>query len=154
MLTLTTPVTGALQTGFTAPTYTIAADNPPPNVAGRQYAVTALGGTQAGVDVSTSSRPFTILLNRPQVINLPPTVVNGVASGPIKRNNFDILARKGLTAVVGLPSQIGILRIRLEVPAGADINDSSGVRALCSLGMGALTQLAANYADTAISGVV
>jgi hypothetical protein len=154
MFTLTSPVTGALQTGFTAPTYTITADNPPPNVAGRQYAVTALGGTQVGVDVSTSSRPFTILLNRPQQLALPPTVINGIASGPIRRNNFDILVRKGVTAVVGIPSQIAIFRGRLEVPAGADVNDAPGLRGLCSLAQGALAQLAANFADTAITGVV
>ncbi len=153
-LALTSPVTGALQTGFTAPTYTITADTPPPNVAGRQYVVTALGGTQASVDVSSGSRPFTILLYRPQNIFLPPTVVNGVASGPIKRNNFNITCRKGMTAVVNLPAQIGILRIQLELPAGADVVDAPNVRALCSLGMGALTQLAANFADSAISGSV
>jgi hypothetical protein len=154
MFTLTTPVTGANQTGFSSPAYVHAVDNPPPNVAGRQYAVTALTGTQVGVDVSSSSRPFTILLNRPQQLALPPTVINGVASGPIKRNNFDILVRKGVTAVVGLPSQVAILRMRLEVPAGADINDAPNLRALCSFGQGALAQLAANLADTAITGVV
>lgn len=154
MFTLTSPITGANQTGFTTPGYVVTADQTPPNVAGRQYAVTAINGTQPGVDVSTSSRPFTILLNRPQQLALPPTVVNGMASGPIRRNNFDVLARKGVTAVVGLPSQIAIFRGRLEVPAGADVNDAPGIRGLCSLVQGAMAQLAANFADTAITGVV
>lgn len=153
MFTLTTPVTGALQTGFTAPTYTIVADTPPPNVAGKQYAVTALGGTQAGVDVSSASRPFTILLNRPAQVFLPPSVSNGVASGPVKRNNYDITVRKGVTAVVGLPSNVAIGRIRLEVPAGSDVNDPANLRALCSLMQGALTQLAAELANTLVTGV-
>lgn len=49
-ISLTTPVTGAAQTGLTSPTYTHVVDTPP-NAYTKQYAVTALGGTQTGVDV-------------------------------------------------------------------------------------------------------
>lgn len=43
-MNLTTPLTGAAQTGFTAPTYTLTLDvNPAQNA--KQWAVTALGGT-------------------------------------------------------------------------------------------------------------
>jgi stage V sporulation protein SpoVS len=153
-LALTTPITGLLQTGQTAPTYTIAADQPPPNVAGRQFVVTALGGTQTGVDASSSSRPFTILLYRPSQLALPPTVVNGVLSGPIKRNNFVIISRKGVTAVTGAPSQVAIIRTQIEIPAGADVVDAPNVRALIAMHFGAGTQLAANLGDSVISGSV
>lgn len=46
--TLTSPITGAAQTGFTTPTYTHVSDVAP-EANGRQVAVTALGGTQTNV---------------------------------------------------------------------------------------------------------
>lgn len=55
---LTTPVTGQPQTGFTSPTFTIAADTPPA-VNAKQYVITALGGTQTGASASLVSSPFT-----------------------------------------------------------------------------------------------
>lgn len=48
-IALSSPVTGGAQTGFTSPTYTLTADTPPAGSGGKQYAATALGGTQAGV---------------------------------------------------------------------------------------------------------
>jgi hypothetical protein len=66
---LTSPITGGAQTGFTSPTYTIAVDSSPNGQAGKQYAVTAIGGTQTGVDTSSSpSNPFTVNLVRPAVL--------------------------------------------------------------------------------------
>jgi len=71
------PVTGAPITGFTSPTYTLIADTAP-DVNGKAYAVSALGGTQAGVVVSSSSYPFTLLFTRPKVIRqLPALGLNG-----------------------------------------------------------------------------
>ena len=59
-ISLTSPITGAAVTGLTSPTYTVAVDTPP-NTWSKQWAVTALGGTQTGVDTSSSaSRPFTL----------------------------------------------------------------------------------------------
>jgi len=55
----TTPVTGGAQTGFTAPTYTLSVDTAP-DINGKQHAVTALGGTQAGVTSHSVSNPFTV----------------------------------------------------------------------------------------------
>lgn len=50
-------LTGAEQTGFTSPTYTTAADNAP-DFNAKQVAVTAVGGTQAGVTAHSVSSPF------------------------------------------------------------------------------------------------
>jgi hypothetical protein len=58
-IALTTPITGTAQTGFTAPTYTIAADTAPV-INSKQWVVTALGGTQTGASASLVSSPFTI----------------------------------------------------------------------------------------------
>lgn len=56
--TLTSPITGAAQTGFTSPTYTLTSDLAPDNN-GKQVAVTALGGTQVGVTTHSVAAPFT-----------------------------------------------------------------------------------------------
>jgi len=73
-LALSSPVNGGAQTGFTSPTYTIVVDTAPTN-SGKQYAVSAIGGTQVGVDASsTPSRPFTITLSRPAVLRTLPAV--------------------------------------------------------------------------------
>jgi hypothetical protein len=64
--TLTSPITGAAQTGLTAPTYTHTPDVAPA-ASGRQVAVTALGGTQTGVLAHTVSSPFTLTFFKPSV---------------------------------------------------------------------------------------
>jgi len=66
---LTSPVTGASQTGFTAPTYTLTVDTAP-DVNAKQWAVTALGGTQAGVSSHSVASPFTVTMFRPKVLRL------------------------------------------------------------------------------------
>jgi len=65
-ISYTNPVTGAAQTGLTSPTYTLVADIAP-DVNGRQWAVSALGGTQTGVRTHSASDPFTITVMRPKV---------------------------------------------------------------------------------------
>lgn len=65
-INVTTPITGGAQTGFTAPTYTNAADLSP-DINAKQYAVTGLGGTQAGVTAHAASSPFLITYYRPKV---------------------------------------------------------------------------------------
>lgn len=154
-LTLSSPVTGGAQTGFTSPTYTIVADTPPTS-AGKQYAVSALGGTQTGVDSSsTPSRPFTITLSRPQVLRGLGVVdpVTGVLRS-VPRNAYKILVRKGVTPLSGQASVPMQIRTEIEVPAGADAADPANVRAALSLMIGALNQISASIGDTAVTGVI
>jgi hypothetical protein len=100
--TLTSPITGGAQTGFTSPTYTIATDTAPSNT-GKQYAVSAIGGTQTGVDAASSpSRPFTVTLSRPAVLRQLPAVdpLTGVLRN-VPKNSYKILVRKGVTPLAG-----------------------------------------------------
>lgn len=154
-LTLTSPVTGGAQTGFTSPTYTLAVDTAPTS-SGKQYAVTALGGTQTGVDSSSSpSRPFTITLQRPPVLRGAPAVnaVTGLL-GSVPRNTYKVIVRKGVTVVAGQAPQIAIATVNLDIPAGADSADAPNVRALLSLLIGAMSSISAGIGDTAVSGVI
>jgi hypothetical protein len=153
--TVTSPVTGGAQTGFTAPTYTIAVDTPPTS-AGKQYAVTAIGGTQAGVDAASSpSRPFTITLERPQVLKTLGVVdpVTGVLRS-VPMNTYKIRVRKGVTPLSGQSARVLQALCTLDIPAGADVADAANIRAAMSLLIGALTQISASAGDTLVTGVI
>jgi len=149
-----TPVTGGAQTGLTAPTYTIASDVAP-DVNGKQYAVTALGGTQTGVTAHSVSSPFTITYFRPKVFKALQTV--DPVTGQLRSVPFNvhkIITRKGVTPLAG--QSVSTLRCTtiLEVPAGADLADNLSVRAALSLHIGTLWAQSAGIGDTVVSGVV
>lgn len=152
MLTITSPVTGGAQTGFTGPTYTFVADTAPDSN-GKQFAVSNLGGTQAGVDVSSVSRPFTVTWIRPKVLKTlgAQNPVTGVISN-VPRNVYKLITRKGVTVLAGQPSQTMLVTTTIEVPAGSDAADPSNVRAALSAHAGALNQQSAGLGDTATSG--
>lgn len=153
-LALSTPVTGGAQTGLTSPTYTLSTDAAPTNT-GKQYAVSALGGTQAGVDTSSSpSRPFTITLSKPPVLRGAPAVnqVTGLL-GSVPRNTYKIIGRKGVTVVSGQAPQVMNVTVTIDVPAGADSADAANVRALLSLVIGSMNQVSAGIGDTCVTGI-
>lgn len=153
--TVSSPVTGSAQTGLTSPTYTIVADTAPTS-AGKQYAVTALGGTQTGVDsTSTPSRPFTVTLSRPPVLRALGVVdpVTGVLRS-VPRNTYKVLTRKGVTPLTGQASVPSQIRTECEIPAGADSVDAPNIRAALSFHIGVLNQISASMGDTLVTGVI
>jgi len=153
--TLTSPVTGGAQTGFTTPAYTLATDTAPSNT-GKQYAVSGITGTQAGVDSSSSpTRPFTITLSRPPVLRQIPSLnsVTGIL-GNVPRNVYKINARKGVTCLSGQTPQVASANLEISIPAGADANDAPNVRAMLSLMIGAINSISASIGDTSVTGVI
>lgn len=154
-MSISSPVTGGAQTGLTSPTYTVATDTPP-NAFSKQYAVTALGGTQAGVDTSSSaSRPFTVTVARPAALRQlsPVDAVTGILRN-VPRNTYKVITRKGVTPLSGQSAQVMLITTTIEVPAGADLADAPNVRAALSLHNGAIAQISAGMGDTAVSGVL
>jgi hypothetical protein len=151
---VTSPVTGSAQTGFTAPTYTVVADTPP-NAYSKQWAVTALGGTQANVDVHGASKPFTVTFSRPAQVRSAPVVnpVTGVM-GNSPRNVYTALVRKGVAPGVSQNPQVMTLRCDLSVVAGADLVEPEDIRAALSLLIGSLTQQSAGLGDTLITNLL
>lgn len=149
----TTPVTGAAQTGFTAPTYTLS-DDVAPDVTGKQKAVTALGGTQTGVTTHSATNPFTTTFFRPRVFKTVgvPNPTTGVISS-VPYNVYKHITRKGVTPAANqAPKPMRISSI-FEVPAGSDTYDSANVRAACSLHIGIQSQQSAGLGDTLCSGL-
>lgn len=150
---LTTPITGTAQTGFTAPTYTLTSDVYP-GVNGKQWAVTALGGTQAGVRTHSVSDPFTISGGRPTSLRSLPAVNGNGGYSSVPRNTYFVITRKGVNVAANQPSITALISTKAEIPAGADAYDSVNVRAAVSAHIGALSQQSAGLGDMFASGVL
>jgi hypothetical protein len=150
---LSSPVTGGAQTGLTSPTYTLTADVGP-NAYSRQYAITALGGTQTNVRTHSQSDPFTITAQRPAQAVGVPVVASGATLGKVGRNEHIVRTRKGVVCVVGQNPQICIIETRISVPAGADVNDAVNLRAALSLHVGALWANSSGEGDTVVTGIL
>lgn len=150
----TSPVAGAVETGFTSPTYTLTSDTPPDS-ATKQYAITALGGTQAGVTAHSVASPFTVNMSRPKtlrVLGTPNPVTGVIASVP--RNTYQLLTRKGVLPLAGQPYTTMLVRTTIEVPAGADLADLPNVKAAQSCHIGVLWESSNDIGDVTGTGVL
>ena len=157
MISLTSPITGQAQTGLTSPTYTTTIDYSPPNVPGKQQAVTALGGTQTGVTTHTVASPFTINFTKPsvlRVLGLPNPITGKLSPRDVPRNVYKVITRKGVTVLSGQAIVPMVITTTIEVPAGADTVDPLNVRAALSLHGGAIQQQSANLGETITTGVL
>lgn len=90
------PVTGAAVSGLTNPTYTLVTDVAP-SINGKQYAVSALGGTQTNVDINTVSKPFTMSFFRPAQLKVLPQAnpVTGIVKN-VLFNIYKLIICKGV----------------------------------------------------------
>lgn len=147
------PVTGATVPGFTSPTYTLTTDVAP-DQSGKQVAITALGGTQAGVTAHNVSSPFTLTFFKPKSMKIlgQPNPVTGVISR-VDKNTYRVLIRKGVSPLAGQPTQVASIDMTINIPAGSDTADPSNVKAMLSLAIGVLTQQSSGLADTSLTGI-
>jgi hypothetical protein len=153
-VTFTSPITGAAQTGFTAPTYTHVSDFAP-DFNGRQVAVTALGGTQTGATTHSGSSPFTLNVVRPKVMKPlgKANPVTGVIAN-VPKNTYKFIVRKGMLPLAGQSPAIGIFSLVMDIPAGADVTSPSEIRAALSCLFGAVTQQSAGFGDTLVTSIL
>jgi hypothetical protein len=150
----TTPITGSTQTGLTSPTYTILADaNPDTN--GKQYYVSALGGTQSGVLAHSVAAPFTLAMFRPKALKslAPVNPVTGVLRN-VPMNTYKVNTRKGLLPLAGQSYKTGMITSVLDIPAGADLADPLSVRAMISAHIGLLTQISDALGTSVLTGTL
>lgn len=148
---LSSPVTGAAVTGLTSPTYTVVADSVPGLT--KSYYVSALGGTQAGVNAHTIGKPFTTSFKVPPTLFTPGVAdASGVLRSPVRRNVYTHITRKGAVPVVGQAPRICMIRTTIEVEAGAETVDPSELFAMLSLHYGSGTQQLNGIRDTVLTG--
>lgn len=152
-ISLSSPITGAAQTGFTSPAYTIVADVAP-SQNGKQYAVTSLSGTQAGVTPHTATSPFTISFFRPQQIKLLPPLGNNGQYPSVPVNQYKLIGRKGVTPAAGQPDRVAQATLIIDVPAGSETYDPAELRGLLSALIGAANQISAGIGDTVVTNVM
>jgi len=149
-----TPVTGAAVTGLTTPTYTLTTDVAP-SINGKQYAVTALGGTQTGVDVNTVSKPFSITFFRPMNLRVLPQAnpVTGVIKN-VPLNSYKLITRKGVAPAANQNPITARITTIIDVPAGSDTYEPEDLRAMISAHFGVGWAQASGIADTILSGII
>lgn len=146
------PVTGTAQTGFTSPTYTLSADTAP-SANGKQFAITALGGTQAGVTTTGASTPFTLSFFKPAVLKTRTLDSDGkVTAAPM--NVYKQITRKSVTCDFAGSTRVMLITTSIEVPAGSELVDNADVRAALSCHIGALSNTSAGIGDTVVNGVL
>lgn len=154
-INVTTPVTGAPQSGFTTPAFVVTADVPPPGNPGEQVAVTGLTGTMVGVTTHSVASPFTSNITRPanpRVLGLPNPVTGAVKDVPL--NTYTIVTRKGVTVLAGQPIRTMVAKTVVEVPAGADLADPANVRACLSMHFGVIAQQSSGFGDLTINAIL
>lgn len=151
---LTSPITGSAQTNLTTPTYTLTSDIAPDSN-GRQYAVTALGGTQTGVSTHSVAAPFTLTVVRPKVLKQlgKANPVTGIINN-VPKNTYKFIGRKGVLPLAGQPYQVAVFTLTADIPAGADLASPAEIRAMWSAFIGALSQQSAGFGDTSVLGIL
>jgi hypothetical protein len=125
-----------------------------PDSNGVARAVTTLGGTQTGVEVSSPSNPFTLLATRPKVLKTLPALQANGQLGSVPMNTWYVSVRKGVDVLAGQPKRVMVARLQIDVPAGADTADPESVRAALSLLIGALWEQSNEHGDAIITGVL
>lgn len=150
----TSPLTGAAQVDLTSPTYTLTSDTPP-NAHSVQWAVTALGGTQTGVDAHSVSSPFTLTIERPATFKRlgTPNPTTGVISN-VPNNVYVVRTRKGVEPDTDQPERVAMAETRIPVPAGSDLNDNVALQAMLSAHIGLLTDVSSALGDLVQDGVL
>lgn len=154
-ISLTSPITGLAQTGLTSPTYTNVVDTPPaPNA--KQWAITALGGTQTGVEAHAADLPFTFTAFKPLAFKgLGAANPSNGWYYSVPRNVYKIITRKGtvINTATGQTSP-AVITTTIDLPAGCTVADPESVRAALSAHFGGLSQQSAGIGDTVTSGVL
>lgn len=154
MFSPTSPLTGAAITGLTSPTYTLVSDIAP-TVNGKQWAISALGGTQTGVDANSVSKPFTLSFFRPVTLRTLPQanpVTGVIKSVPV--NTYKVITRKGAIPAANQMNQVARVYTIIEVPAGVDTQEPEEIKAMLSAHIGALNNQAQGISDTVLTGVM
>lgn len=148
------PITGAPGTGLTSPTYTVTADAPPaPN--SKQWYVSALGGTQTGVTVSSVDKPFTFTVYKPQTFRrlIAVNPVTGVLPS-VGRNVHTLLTRKGALPLAGQQSQLILIKTEVSIPVGCEANDFPALAAAMSGHIGLLWDQSNEWGDALAAGSI
>lgn len=145
--------TGAAQTGLTSPTYTWVTDLAP-DANSKQWAVSALGGTQTNVRVHTAGDPFTVTIRRSPYRALPARNPVTGSYGNVPMNKIELLGRKGVYIDSDNTIRAAQIRLAIELPAGSESADAINIRALLSNFFGIIAEESSDLGDTYVTGII
>lgn len=121
---------------------------------GKQYAVTAVGGTGNTPRVHGSGDPFTATYFKvASYKTLGPLNAAGFPSR-VPRNVDKWVFRKGVIPHTSLAAQPAIITVTIDRPAGTESNNPIDMRALLSFAYGVLSQQSSGNGDTVIAGTL
>lgn len=152
-LSLSSPVTGAAQTGLTTPGFVIVADTPPA-INMKQWVVSSIAGTQPGVLAHTLSSPFFLSVTKPLQTKMLGTV--NPSTGLLRAvpmNTYVVQEHKGVIHYAGQPASKVRYRLIIDAPAGSDTADPNSVRSGLSFFIGSVSQISAALGDLIVTGV-
>lgn len=150
---LVSPITGAAVTGLTSPTYTVVAGRAP-DMATELWAVSALGGTQAGVTANSPSSPFWLSWRAPKQWRYAGIPDNAGVLRNVPYNVWNIDVRKGMLPLAGQAPLPAYIKMQVGFPAGADLADPLSMKAMWSFTTGALWAGASDQAISFVSGIL
>lgn len=154
-INVTSPITGSAQTGFTSPSFTVAADQSP-SLNGKQVIVTAVGGTGlTNVRAHSASAPFTSAFFKPvsyKQLGAVNPVTGALRAVPI--NTSKHITRHGVSPLSGQPYSVANITTGYNVPAGSDVADPDNIRGMVSLDHGYKAQQSASIGDALVSGSI
>lgn len=154
MINLTSPVTGIAVTGLTSPTYTVVQDQPPDANVSKRWLVTAAGGTQPGVTTHSISSPFSITFWRPKVLRLLGLANSAGVIASVPKNTYKQVGIKGVTPAANQQPATAVLRIEMDIPAGAETYDAVNIAAWLSANFGAFNQQVTGIQDSFKTGTI
>lgn len=156
-LQLTSPLSGVAQTGQTSPTFTLTADTAP-DTNGKQWVVSALGGTQGNASANTVGFPFVITLWRPKVWKAFTGAIASLVgfNRSVPRNEWTYKTIKGVAvnSVGGI--SIAEIETRVRIPVGAftSSNGPDDLKSLHACHLGMLTQTGSQFYDNEAAGTL
>lgn len=152
---LTSPLTGAAQTGLTSPTFTLL-DDTAPSSNGKQMYVSAVGGTQIGVEENSISRPFTLTMFKPANIKVPTAGILEAAGliTNVPKNTNKVKTRKSVS--VNAVGGYGLLDITttFDIPVNSPESDLVSIKSAISAHIGALQQDLDQWYSAILSGAL
>jgi hypothetical protein len=122
---------------------------------GKQFVVTALGGTQTDVSIHSVASPFLVSFTRPATFK-PLSLVNPSTGRltSIPRNAWKMIFMKGATPLAGQASVPILARVEFLIPAGVDAADPNEIRAFMSFMGGLFNNQANGMSASFIDGVL
>lgn len=128
MFNPTSPVTGQTGvTGLTNPTFTLVEGTAPVSNA-REFIVTALGGTQTGVETHTQANPFVITAYKPSLYKTLGDLNAAGNPSSYPKNTYSFVTKKGVEVYSGI-RRVMTIKTVIEIPAGAEVTDPESISA-------------------------